>query len=430
MPDHSHVISEELLQRATEIIPLGAQTFSKSITQFPHGISPYFIERGEGSRVWDVDGNEYIDFVNALAAITLGYSDPDVVQAVQRQLKKGTIFSLSNQLEMEVAELIVEMVPCAEMVRFGKNGSDATAGAIRLARAYTGRDHVAICGYHGWQDWYIGVTTRSKGVPQCVRELVHPFTYNDLASLASIFDQYPGQVAAVIMEPMTFEYPKEGFLQAVKSLIQKHGAVLIFDEMITGFRFANGGAQEMFGVTPDLACFGKGMANGYPVSAVAGRKDIMRLMEEVFFSFTFGGELLSLAAAQAVLTKLRDQPILAEMHHRGEALTKALTEAIKAHGVGDFMTVQGHPSWSCLQIKDHAGFNQWEIKTLLLQEMFARGILTLGTHNMSYAHSDEDVEQLISAYEAVFAQIQDGCKKGILLGMLRCKPLKPLFKVR
>jgi len=422
--------SQKMLQRARETIPLGSQTFSKSITQFPLGVSPYFIERGEGSRVWDVDGNEYIDFINALAAITLGYGDPDVTQAVERQLKKGTIFSLSNRLEMEVAELIVEMVPCAEMVRFGKNGSDATAGAIRLARAYTGREHVAVCGYHGWQDWFIGATTRNKGVPSRVCELVHPFTYNDIASLASILDRYPGQVAAVIMEPMSFEYPKEGFLQAVKRLAHKHGAVLIFDEMITGFRFARGGAQELFGVIPDLACFGKGMANGYPISAVVGRREIMSLMEEVFFSFTFGGELLSLAAAKAVLGKLMDRPILSEIAQCGQMLIDELRRLIGTIGAGDWVAVQGHPTWSLLQIKDYAGFSQWEIKSLLLQEVFARGILTIGTHNMSYAHSEEDVGKLIAAYGEVFAQIQEGCKKGNLLEMLRCQPIRPLFKVR
>src|SRR2546426_4552885 len=284
--------SEELLERALKTIPLGSQTFSKSKSSYPQGVSPYFIARGIGSHVWDVDGNEYIDFINGLAAVTLGYNDPDVTKAVREQLEVGVIFSLPHPIEMQVAEKIVEMVPCAEMVRFGKNGSDATAGAVRLARAFTSRDHVAVCGYHGWQDWYIGSTSRNRGVPQSVRDLTHSFLYNDLDSLRSIFKQWQDRLAAVIMEPMNLVEPENGFLENLKELTHAHGALLIFDETITGFRFAKGGAQEYFGVTPDLATFGKGMANGYPLAAVAGRAEFMHLMEEVFFSFTFGGETL------------------------------------------------------------------------------------------------------------------------------------------
>ena len=289
--------SEEQLARARKVIPLGAQTFSKSITQFPHGVSPYFARRAKGSRVWDVDDNEYVDFASALAAISLGYADPDVNAAVAKQLADGTIYSLSHPLETEVAELICDAVPCAEAVRFGKNGSDATAGAIRIARAYTGRDHVLVCGYHGWQDWYIGATARNKGVPQPTSALTHTFPYNDLPALEALLDRYSGQVAAVILEPMNATQPADGYLKGVQALTKKAGAVLVFDETITGFRYALGGAQEKFGVTPDLATFGKALANGFPLSAVAGRKDIMMEMEHVFFSFTMGGETLSLAAA-------------------------------------------------------------------------------------------------------------------------------------
>ena len=278
-----------MLARARRTIPLGTQTFSKSYTQYPHGVSPYFIARGKGSHVWDIDGNEYVDFVNALCSVTLGYGDTDVDSAVRTQLDDGVIFSLPHPIETEVAEAIVEMVPCAEAVRFGKNGSDATSGAIRLARAYTKRDRVAVCGYHGWQDWYIGSTARSAGVPDAVKQLTHSFAYNDLESLNRLLDAHPNDFAAVILEPMNVTYPKPGFLESVRELTEQRGIILIFDETITGFRFANGGAQELFGVTPDLATFGKGLANGYPLSAIAGRSDIMKLMEEIFFSFTFGG---------------------------------------------------------------------------------------------------------------------------------------------
>ena len=299
--------SEELLARAEKTIPLGTQTFSKSKTQFPHGVSPFYAARAQGSKLWDADGNEYIDFISSLASVTLGYNDPDVTAAVRQQLEDGVIFSLPHQIEIEVAELIVDMVPCADAVRFGKNGSDATAGCIRIARAFTGRDHVAVCGYHGWQDWYIGSTARNRGVPMATRALTHRFDYNNLDSLQKLLTDRPGEFAAVILEPMSSVAPAEGFLEGVAELTRKHGALLVFDEVITGFRFANGGAQEFFGVTPDLTALGKGIANGYPLSAVAGRGDVMKLMEEIFFSFTMGGETLSLAAAKIGRASCRER---------------------------------------------------------------------------------------------------------------------------
>jgi glutamate-1-semialdehyde 2,1-aminomutase len=422
--------SEELLSRALKTIPLGSQTFSKSKTQYPFGISPYFIQRAQGSHVWDVDGNEYVDFVSSQCAINLGYNDPDVTAAVKNQLEDGVIFSLPHQLEMLVAEKIVEMVPCAEMVRFGKNGSDATAGAIRIARAFTGRDHVLVCGYHGWQDWYIGTTARNLGVPQATRDLTHSFPYNDLPALEALLKQYEGQVAAVILEPMNVAYPQEGFLEGVKALTHEHGAVLVFDETITGFRFANGGAQEFFGVTPDLATFGKGIANGYPVSAVAGRADIMRLMEEVFFSFTFGGETLSLAAALATMTKLQVEPVVAHMRTQGERILTGTQALIDKHEAGAFLSVSGHPNWSFLNIKDAEPYTSWELKTLYMQELFERGILGYGTHNLSYSHTDADVERLLQAYDEVFAMLAKAVREKALGQMLKCEPLQPLFKVR
>ena len=422
--------SESLLERALRVIPLGSQTFSKSFTQYPFGVSPYFIVRGKGGHVWDADGNEYVDFVNGLCAVTLGYGDPDVTRAVQAQLEDGVIFTLPHPLEMQVAEAIVDMVPCAEMVRFGKNGSDATAGAVRLARAFTGRDHVAVCGYHGWQDWYIGSTARNRGVPEAVQNLTHSFAYNDLESLRKLLAGHPGQVAAVILEPMNSQLPKDGFLEGVKELAHRHGALLIFDEVITGFRYANGGAQEYFGVIPDLACFGKGIANGYPVSAIAGRAQVMKLMEEIFFSFTFGGEALSLAASLATLAKLKREPVVATMRQRGERLMKGAEGLLRRHGMSELLTVSGHPSWSFLNFRDQGGYSLYEIKTLFLQEVFARGILTLGTHNISYAHSESDVDRLLKVYDEVFPLLKAAVAERRLAQLLRCKPLEPLFKLR
>lgn len=422
--------SGEMLERALKTIPLGSQTFSKSKTQYPVGVSPLFIQRGKGSRVWDIDGNEYIDFINSLAAVTLGYCDSDVDMAVRKQLEDGVIYSLPHPLETEVAEKIVQLVPCAEKVRFGKNGSDATAGAIRIARAFTGRDHVAVCGYHGWQDWYIGTTARHRGVPQATRDLAHTWTYNDIGSLTRLFREYPNQIAAVMLEPMNVIEPSPGFLEEVQAITRRQGALLIFDETVTGFRYAVGGAQQYFGVTPDIATFGKGLANGYPVSAVAGRADIMQVMEEVFFSFTFGGETLSLAAALATMKKLETEPVVDFLYRQGGKVIDGLRARISALSADDFLSVAGNPTWSFFQIKDTANYSQWQIKSLFLQEMFARGILTIGAHNMSYSHSESDIEKLFRAYDEVLSMLVEGVRDNKLQSMLKCAPLEPLFKIR
>ena len=301
MDDPRYSKSTKFLQRAEKSIPLGSQTFSKSRTQYPVGVSPLFINKANGTYVWDIDGNKYIDLVNSLAAITIGYKNKKIDNSVRKQMKKGSIFSLPGILEAEVAELIIETVPSAEMVRFAKNGSDVTTAAIRLSRAYTGKEEIAFCGYHSWQDWYIGSTSMNKGVPKDVAKLSHRFIYNDIESLRKIFENRPNKIAAVILEPMTSEYPKNIFLSEVKDLAKKNNSILIFDETITGYRYSIGGAQLEFNVTPDLTTLGKGIANGYPLSAIVGKREIMKEIENIFFSGTFGGELLSLAAAKTVI---------------------------------------------------------------------------------------------------------------------------------
>ncbi|MDD2859397.1 MAG: aminotransferase class III-fold pyridoxal phosphate-dependent enzyme, partial [Candidatus Nanopelagicales bacterium] len=277
------------LAAAERVIPLGAQTFSKSRTQYPVGAAPLFAQRARGSRMWDVDGHEYVDLVSSLGAVVLGYGDEEIAEAVVRQLADGVTLSLSHPLEEQVAAQLVDLIPCAEMVRFAKNGTDATSAAIRLARAATGRDHVIACGYHGWQDWFIGSTTRHLGVPDATRALTHAVPYNDITAIERVIAEVPSGIAALIMEPMTSSFPDAGYLEAVRELTTRHGIVLVFDEMLTGFRLAPGGAQELFGVTPDLAAFGKGLANGFPLSAIVGRRDLMMLMESIFFSGTYGG---------------------------------------------------------------------------------------------------------------------------------------------
>ncbi len=378
--------SEAFLQRAEQVIPLGSQTFSKSKTQFPLGVSPLFASYGEGPYLYDIDGNQYIDFACSLGAITLGYADPDINAAVEAQLRKGVLFSLPSELETVVAEMIVERIPCAEMVRFGKNGSDATAGAVRLARAFTGRDMIAVCGYHGWQDWYIGSTTRNLGVPDSTRALTKTFTYKDLESLRRLFADYPGQIAAVVMEPISFTDPKPGFLEGVKRTCHDNGALLVFDEVVTGFRYVPGSAQEYLGVTPDLVTLGKGLANGFPISAVAGRADVMRLMEEIFFSFTMGGETLSLAAAEACLTKSRSLQTLDAIAEVGTHLINGFKAMLAETETENLATIAGHPSWTLISFIDQPTATAIELKTLFMQECFKRGVLCIGPQFLSYSH--------------------------------------------
>ena len=324
----------------------------------------------------------------------------------------------------------VEKVPCAEMVRFGKNGSDATAGAIRLARAYTQRDHVAVCGYHGWQDWYIGSTTRDSGVPEAIKSLTHKFIYNDLESLRKIFKGHSDQMAAVIMEPMNFETPQPGFLEGVQKLCQEQGAVFIFDETITGFRFAPGGAQEMLGITPDLVTLGKGISNGYPLSIVAGKREIMRYMEEIFFSFTFGGETLSLAAALAVLNKMEREPVFEHIDTLGKYLIEKVKGLIIKYQLEDVLVITGLPCWSLLIFKETTSFTGMQIKTYWMQEILKRGILSFGTHNLCYAHQKADVDQLLHVYDEVFSLIQKHVTEKTLEKAIEGKVLQSLFKVR
>ena len=422
--------SEAWLARAEHVIPLASQTFSKSRTQLPVGAAPLFAARAQGSKLWDIDGNEFIDLTSALACVTLGYAHPVVDEAIRKQLKDGITLSLPHRLECEVAERLVALVPSAEMVRFGKNGSDATSAAVRLARAHTGRDRIAVCGYHGWHDWYIGSTTRSLGVPLAVQELTHPFTFNDLGSLKEVFAAHPNEFAAVIMEPMSYEFPLPGFLEGVQELCDRDGALLVFDETITGFRFHSGGAQSLFGVTPDISTFGKGLANGMPLSAVVGRRSLMQGMEDIFFSGTFGGETLSLAAAEAVLGFIQEEPVIDTLAYEGTYLSNTVEDIILSSGTGDFLALGGHPSWQTLRITDEDTYIAWGLRTLLLQEMFARNVFTIGAHCITYSHSRNDLEAVANAYREVLPLMARARAQGNIDDLLQGERLRPLFSVR
>lgn len=417
------------LSRAERVIPLASQTFSKSRTQYPVGAAPLFADRAQGSHLWDIDGNEYVDLVSALGAVVLGYGDSEISDAVVEQLHRGVTLSLSGQLEATVAEKIVNLVPCAESVRFGKNGSDATAAAIRLARAFTHRDHIIALGYHGWQDWYIGSTSRDLGVPTDVKNLTHRVPFDDLPALEHMLSQYSGSIAAVILEPMTSAWPSPGYLESVRELTSQQGIVLVFDEMLTGFRFAPGGAQQYFGITPDLAAFGKALANGFPLSAIVGRADIMSLMEDIFFSGTFGGELLSLAAANVVLDRMATGVPTDSLARIGAELGAGVNELLEAHGI-DFLSTSGHPSWLFLNWHLEDPDTLAEAKTLFLQENLREGVLVLGTHDVTTTLSEDDQAAVLRSYERALLKIQAGLSAGSLRDQLECEPIRPLFKLR
>lgn len=428
-PESRFLESERLLRLAEAVIPLGSQTFSKSRTQYPVGVSPFFASKGSGSYLWDVDGNKYVDLVASLAAVTLGYGDPEINMAVKRQLKKGVSLSLSSKLETVVAEKIIDLVPSAEMVRFAKNGSDATSAAVRIARYFTGRDHIISIGYHGWHDWYIGSTTRSMGVPSAVQALTLSARYNDLSHVENLFQEAKGDVAAVILEPMNSVDPAPGYLESLRNFCSSNNILLIFDEVITGFRFARGGAQELFGVTPDLSCFGKGIANGFPISVIAGRRKIMEGFKEVFFSGTFGGELLSLTAANVVLDKVRDNRVIPELYRVGQAIQQGLLGEISRNKY-EFVNISGNPTWTFLNWTLSSDALQNKVKTYFLQEMFKRGILVLSTNNVTTTLSQKDISKILTAYAEVFEAISQALERDSLDALLECQPIVPLFKVR
>lgn len=420
--------SQALLQRALKTIPLGAQTFSKSYIQYPEKTSPMFLTHGLGSRVWDVDGNEYIDLVSGLMPVVLGYNDPDVNDAIQSQLNKGISFSLSTDLEIQLAEKMCELIPSAKKVRFAKNGTDVTSAAVRLSRAFTGRDKVAVCGYHGWQDWYIGTTTRNKGVPKAVSDLSTIVPYNDLDRLEAELKNET--YACLVMEPTNVTTPLDGYLQGVKDLCDKYGTLLVFDEVITGFRFALGGAQEYFGVTPHLSCFGKAMGNGMPISAIVGRNDIMKEMEEIFFSGTFGGETLSLAASLATIQKMEQQSVINHLWSYGDSLGQKVNDLIVRHGLGDVLKLCGYSPWKLFQFMDHPNATSFEIKTFYLQEMLIRGVLMSSSFNISFAHSTLDAHKIIQALDETFVLLADYLSKNNLSKNLKSPTIQPLFRVR
>jgi glutamate-1-semialdehyde 2,1-aminomutase len=428
METNGHKHSEAWRARAQRVIPGASQTFSKAPFQYVQGIAPYAVEGGFGAYLVDVDGKQYLDYPMGLGAVILGYNYPDVNAAVERQLSKGASFSLPHPLEIILAEKLAEIIPCAEMVRFGKNGSDATAGAVRLARAVTGKDRVACCGYHGWQDWYIGSTQMHRGVPDAVRTLTHTFTYNDESSLDALLNAHPREFAAVIMEPAG-QVPREGFLERVRDLAHQHGAVLIFDEIVSGFRLHLGGAQALLNVVPDLACFGKAMANGFPISALVGKRALMEELERVFFSFTFGGEAVSIAAALETIKVMEERDVLGHIKKYGLRLMQECRGLIERHGLSRHVSVTAHPQNMALSFKEESEEVQ-VLKSIFQQEVLSRGILFNGNHASTFSHGPAEFNRTIDVYDEAFGILARAIESRHPETFLKAEPLHPLFTLR
>jgi glutamate-1-semialdehyde aminotransferase len=422
--------SNAIWARSVGLIPAGTQTLAKGPGQWTEGVAPKYAAKGKGARVWDVDGNEYVDLIMGVGPISLGYCYPAVDDAIKAQLADGITFSLVHPLEVEVAELIREVVPNTESVRYSKTGCDATTAAVRLARAFTKRERVICCGYHGWHDWYISVTDRNAGIPEATKDQVFTFKYNDLNSLEDALDD---SVACVILEPMVFEQPLQspdgaGFLDAVRKLCDKYGALLVFDEMWTGFRVALGGAQEKWGVRADLACFSKAIANGMPISVVSGRKDVMALCEkDVFFFTTFGGEALSLAATKATIEELRKNDVPAFLAKQGQKLREGYLATAKKAGLEGTTKCFGYDARTIMTFADDRS-SPLAMKTFVQQEMLARGVLWGGFHNVSYSHGDREVAQILAAYEEVLPLLSKALEERAVEKQLRGKMLEPVFR--
>ncbi len=416
-----------LFEKVKALIPNCSQTFSKSYLQFSVGASPLFVKEGKGCFLKDVDGNSFIDFTMGLGACILGYAFDPVLSDMKKQMRKGSAYTLPHYLEFELAELLTQVIPCAEMVRFGKNGSDVTSAAVRLARAYTGRDYVACCGYHGWQDWYIATTTRSKGIPEDVRKLTLSFQYNRIDTLKKLFEEYNNKIACVIMEPVSLDAPENGFLDQVKKIAHENGTLLVFDEVVTGFRFAIGGAQEFFGVVPDIACVGKAMGNGMPVSAIVGSKEVMRMLDEIFFSFTFGGETISIASALSTIRYMIENNTIEYIRGQGKKLKEGIAGLIEDKGLGAVLSISGYPVRNVMGFKGEE-IESLKMKTLFQQECIKRGVLFTGGHNLSLPHGDEPVNKILSVYAEAMDILRYSLEYGMLDEMIEGRLLEPVFR--
>ena len=427
--------SKAMEQRAMAVIPGGAHTYAKGADQYPE-LAPACIERGSGCHIWDVDGNEYIEYAMGLRSVTLGHAYPPVVEAAHRQMLLGNNFNRPAAVEVECAELLLSLNPGLEMVKFTKDGSTANTAAVKLARAYTGRDLVAICSdcpFYSYDDWAMGITDIDAGIPDVHKSLTLQFRYNDIDSLRDLFDRYPGRIAIVMLEPMRTDEPRDDFLKKIRQLCTENGTVFLLDETITGFRWAVGGSYQLFGVVPDLAIFGKAMANGFAVSALAGNRDIMRLggldhdKPRVFLlSTTHGAETPALAAAIATMKVYRDEPVIEHLYRQGERLRSGMMAASADHGLLDYFYVFGPSCGLIVATQDPDKKFSYPYRTLYLQEMIRRHVLA-PTMLVSYSHRDADIDFTVEATHEALAVQKRALEEG-LDGYLVGPPAKPVYR--
>jgi glutamate-1-semialdehyde 2,1-aminomutase len=423
-PDFSR--TRDLQSTAHRLIPGGAHTYAKGDDQFPEN-APGFIVRGKGCHVWDVDGNEFIEYGMGLRSVTLGHAFEPVIEAASRQMQLGANFSRPAKIEVDLAEAMLELITGADMVKFAKNGSDVTTAAVKLARAYTGRDLIVICGdqpFFSTDDWFIGTTEMNAGIPQATSDMTLKFRYNDIDSLSALFDQFPGRIACVLFEAEAITPPEPEFLREVKELCERKGSILVFDEMITGFRWHLGGAQKFHGVTPHLSTFGKAMGNGFAIAALMGKREIMRLggldhdQPRVFLlSTTHGAETHALAASLEVIRTYRERSVVECLWERGERLRAGIDQAIARHGIGDNFLLMGRPCNLIYQTKDNCGELSQAFRSLFLQEMIRGGIMAPSLV-VSFSHSDEDIDHTIEIVDqalGVYAcALEDGVENHLV----------------
>lgn len=416
--------SNALWQEANRTILSGCQLYSKGPETHIKGVSPIYITHGKDAHVWDADGNEYIDYDMGLGPILLGYQYEAVDQAVMEQMKKGMGFSLVSPVEVEYAKLCIENIPCAEKVRFLKTGSSATEGAVRIARAYTGRKHIIRGEYHGWHEWTTSAeSVRQGGILEEVRRYVHKFDYNDFAKLEELFMTYKGQIAAVITEPVILEAPENDFLNRAKALCHSNGALLIFDEVVDGFRFSIGGAQKYFGVTPDLATFGKAAANGMPLSIIAGKRDIMDAVDkDIFISTTFGGETLSLAAGIAVMKELKNKDVTDRIWTLGQRIKCKTNELAQNLNVN--IQLEGYPCRMAFTYADDQGKKDWLYNSIFMQECVKRGVLLGWSIFPCYTHTDEDIDFTLNVFEDAMKVYKKAMQSSNPASFMEGEPLK------
>ena len=427
--------SGEFRERAHRVIPGGAHTYAKGDDQYPM-LAPAAIVKGLGARVWDLDGNEFIEYGMGLRSVTLGHAYADVVDAAAEQMRLGANFVRPAAIEVDYAEALLREIPGADMVKFAKNGSDVTTAAVKLARAVTGRARVAICSDHPFfsvDDWFIGTTPMNAGIPDVIRTLTVSFAYGALDAARAVFDQWPGEIACLVLEPAKYSEPPEGYLSGLRDLCDERGALLILDEMITGFRWSIAGAQGVYGCRPHLSTFGKGMANGFSVAALAGEREIMELGglhhdgERVFLlSTTHGAETHGLAAAMATLRVYQREPVVEVLHERGERLRHGVQEVTRAHGLEEHVTVFGR---GCNLVFGTSGPDgrpsQW-YRALFMQELIRHGILA-PSFVVSYSHGDEEITRTLEAVDEalrVYARALEDGPEAHLVG----PPTKVVFR--